>query len=194
MSEANAKAKFLVRLRDALADSSLVKVTLSGHRGRDQSLKSIFIRPVVLRDGPRLQFVYRYPTRDVTKNFEQGDAMELLVGLVGDEFRHANLFTTKWTSTLEFREGKGARLLEGKATHPKAPSTSHDKAKQRPIETSRAWLQGLGVTGADGKVAKGMEAKFRQINKFVEVLASLMTEAHLEPSPATPCSRKEYTV
>ena len=188
MSHAHAKDKFLTRLRDALADASFVKLTLSGYRGGDRSLKNVFVRPVTLREGPRLQFVYRHASRDVTKNFEQGDALELLDGLVGVEFRHANLFTTRLTSNLEFREGKGARLLEGKPTRTKAPSTAHDQSKHRPVTADRPWLHGLGVTSANGKVAKGMEAKFRQINKFVEVLASLVNEAHLEPSDAKPCS------
>lgn len=188
MSDAHAKDKFLTRLRDALADASFVKLTLSGHRGRDQSLKNVFIRPVTLREGSRLQFVYRHATRDVSKNFEPGDALELLDGLVGGEFRHANLFTTRLTSNLEFREGKGARLLESRPTHAEAPSTAHDQTKQRLVAVDRPWLQSLGVTGPDGKVAKGMEAKFRQINKFVEVLASLLREAQFKPSATKPCS------
>jgi len=105
VSDAHAKDKFLTRLREALDDASFVKLTLSGYRGRDQSLQNVLIRPVTLRKGPCLQFVYRHATRDVTKNFESLAALELLNGLIGGEFRHANLFTTRLTSNLEYREG-----------------------------------------------------------------------------------------
>jgi SAM-dependent methyltransferase len=36
------------------------------------------------------------------------------------------------------------------------------------------WLRGLGVTTAVGRIAGGMEAKYRQINRFIEVLKPLL--------------------
>lgn len=187
MSEAHTKDKFLNQVRHALNDASLVKLTLSAYRGPDPSLRNVFIRPVSLRGGLHLQFVYRHATRDVTKNFDQDKALDLLSNLIGDGFRHANLFTTRLTLSLEFRGAKGARLTERKPTHTDKPSTDHDKLKQRQIAADSSWLHALGVTSADGKVARGMEGKFRQINKFIEVLASLMKEARIEPSEVKPC-------
>jgi Methyltransferase domain len=177
-----AKDKWLARLTDALADASFVKLTLSGPRGRDHSLQNVFVRPVTLREGPRLQFVYRHGTRDVAKNFEQEEALQLIDELVGGEFRYANLFTTVLTANLEFRDGRNSRFIEGKPAHTEPPATAHDQSKQRRIDPKGAWLRGLSVTADGGKVAKGMEAKFRQIDKFVEVLASLMADAQLAPS------------
>ena len=186
MANLTAKDKWLVRLNNALADASFVKLTLSGPRGRDHSLQNVFVRPVTLREGPRLQFVYRHGTRDVAKNFEQGEALDLIDELVGGDFRYANLFTTQLTANLEFRDGRSSRLLEGKPAHTEPPPTTHDQSKQRHLDPKCAWLRGLSVTADGGKIAKGMEAKFRQIDKFVEVLASLLAEAQLTPSTATP--------
>jgi SAM-dependent methyltransferase len=57
----------------------------------------------------------------------------------------------------------------------------HDRVKKRLIDPKQSlWLHALGVTTADGKVAKGMEAKFRQINKFVEILEHLLDDAGLD--------------
>ena len=186
MANLTAKDKWLVRLTDALADTSFVKLTLSGPRGRDLSLQNVFVRPVTLREGPRLQFVYRHGTRDVAKNFEQVEALQLIEELVGGDFRYANLFTTQLTANLEFRDGRNSRLMEGKPAHTEPPPTTHDQTKQRHLDPKSAWLRGLSVTADGGKIAKGMEAKFRQIDKFVEVLASLLAEAKLSPSMEKP--------
>ena len=186
MANLTAKDKWLVRLTDALADTSFVKLTLSGPRGRDLSLQNVFVRPVTLREGPRLQFVYRHGTRDVAKNFEQVEALQLIEELVGGDFRYANLFTTQLTANLEFRDGRNSRLMEGKPAHTEPPPTTHDQTKQRHLDPKSAWLRGLSVTADGGKIAKGMEAKFRQIDKFVEVLASLLVEAKLSPSMEKP--------
>ena len=186
MANLTAKDKWIARFTEALADASFVKLTLSGPRGRDLSLQNVFVRPVTLREGPRLQFVYRHGTRDVAKNFEQAEALQLIDELVGGDFRYANLFTTLLTANLEFRDGRNSRFLEGKPAHSEPPPTAHDQSKQRRIDPKGAWLRGLSVTADGGKVAKGMEAKFRQIDKFVEVLASLMADAQLSPSIEKP--------
>lgn len=186
MKPNSARDKWLARLGDSLADGTFVKLTLASYRGGDTALKNVFVRPVELKDGPRLSFVYRYATRDVTKNFERHEAMELITDLIGAQFKKAHLFTTRSTSEIEFREGKPARLLEGKASHSAPPSTAHDKQRAHTIVPEKsAWLQALGVTGPDDKVARGMEAKFRQINKFVELLASLLPDVSAGNSPLT---------
>src|SRR5438093_9674041 len=174
---ATAKDKLLHLLGEALRDGSFVKLTLGAPRGHDRSLKQAFARRVQLRKGPRLSFVWRHTTRDVTKNFSDEEAIALLADIIGREFGSAHLFTTRLTAQLEFRQGRGARLVEGKPIHTGPPPASHDQPRQRFIGPGSAWLRALGVTTAQGKVAKGMEPKFRQINKFVEVLQPLLAES-----------------
>lgn len=175
MSQHNAKDKWLARLTEALADGTFAKLTLASYRGGDDDLKNVFVRAVELRGGPRLSFVYRYATRDVTKNFEHPEAIELLADLVGTQFKKAHLFTTRWTSEIEFREGKPARLIEGRAAHAAPPSTAHDQTRRHALVPENSpWLRGLDVATSEGRIARGMESKFRQINKFVELLAPLI--------------------
>jgi hypothetical protein len=143
-------------------------------------LQNVFIRPVQLKNGRRLSFVYRYPTRDVTKNFALDEALGLIGDLINASFRHAHLFTTGSTVELKLRDGRGLRLVEHKSAGNAPPSTEHDLSRQRLVDPHVGWLHALGVTTADGKIARGMEAKFRQMNKFVEVLGHLMTETNLD--------------
>jgi hypothetical protein len=178
---ATAKDKLLHLLGEALLDGSFVKLTLGSPRGRDRSLKQAFVRRVQLRQGPRLSFVWRYAARDVTKNFSDDEAIALLADIVGREFRSAHLFTTRLTAQLEFPEGRAARLVQGKPIQTGPATASHDQQRQRSIDPGCAWLCALGVTTAQGKVAKGMESKFRQINKFVEILNHLLSESSGRP-------------
>jgi SAM-dependent methyltransferase len=189
----SAKEKWLAHLEDALRDGTFVKLTLGGCRHRDSGLKSVSARPVELKDGPRLSFVYRHATRDVTKNWPTDEAIALLDDLVGAQFRHAHLFTTRATLELEFREGRNARLLESRPAYDQPLPATHDQHKRRLVDPRAAWLHALGVTNGEGKVMKGMEAKFRQINKFVEVLEHLMTDARwpLKVGQASSLSRSQ---
>src|SRR6266540_797436 len=175
---ATAKDKLLHLLGEALRDGSFVKLTLGAHRGSDRSLRQVIARRAQLRQGPRLSIVWRHATRDVTKNFPDDEAIALLADIVGREFHSAHLFTTRLTAQLEFHEGGTARLVESKPTHTGAPTRSHDQPRRRLVDPQSPWLHALGVTTAHGTVAKGMEPKFRQINKFIEVLKSLLAEAY----------------
>src|SRR6266498_803994 len=170
-----AKTKFLDLCLNATRSGTLVKLTLGGYRGTDATLKNVFIRPIVLRAGARLSFVYRHATRDITKTLTHEEGLARVDVLLGAEFQTAHLFTTEQSAQLVLRGGREPRLVMGKPTHPSAPETQHDRRKNRWIDprTSR-WLHSLGVTTVDGRMAKGMEPKFRQINKFVEILQHLL--------------------
>ena len=183
--------KWLARLAGAARDGSFVKLTLGGPRPRSDSLKNVLVRPVELNDGPRLCFVYRYPTRDVTKNHPADEALELIGKLIEEQFRHAHLFTTQAILELRIRDGKEARIVKSKPGNQPPASTAHDQSKQLLIDPRAGWLHALGVTTADGNVAKGMEAKFRQISKFVEVLGHLLTDSGFGSSTQTRSSRRE---
>jgi SAM-dependent methyltransferase len=183
-----ARDQFLALLRDAVRERTFIKLTLSSPCGLDKTLVNVFVRPVTLQAGEMLSFIYRHKTRDITRNHTAAEAIARIEQMLGTEFRHAHCFTTSRTAKLELCERREPRLAFSKPIHTERPSTAHDQARQLWIETDRSWLRELGVTSADGKVARGMEAKFRQINKFVETLASLLAEAGLTPSAAAPCS------
>src|SRR5271167_2774995 len=96
---------FLGLMRDAVLEGSLVKLTLGKPSGGDPTLKNLFVRPVKLKAGPRLAFVWRHSTKDVTKNFGNEESLVLLEALVGTEFLDAHLFTSTQSAQLETGSG-----------------------------------------------------------------------------------------
>jgi SAM-dependent methyltransferase len=180
MPDLSTRERFLERVRQAAESQRLVKMTLSRYTGRDAELQNVYIRPVEIKDGPRLQFVYRSATQDVTKNMTTEEGLACLTALLESDFRNAHMFASDAVVTFEQRMGQAPLLRIDPAAPAAAPSLRHDREKQRPVDPVQArWLQGLGVTDARGAVCKGMEAKFRQIGKFVEVLTHLVADAGL---------------
>lgn len=175
-----APATFRTRLQTALADGSFVRLTLAAPRGGDATLRQLLVRPVRLKAGPCLTLVWRHDTRDVTKNYSVPEALALLEPLIGSQFGSAHLFTTAATVQLEVRAGRPPKLHVGPPTAGSAGrEDGHDRTKSRPVAADQAWLHALGVTTAEGRVRAGKEAKFRQVNRFVELLAPLLDEAAL---------------
>jgi SAM-dependent methyltransferase len=172
--------RFIALLRASVKDSSLVKLTLGKYRGSEEGLKNIFVRPVVLKVGPQLSFVFRYATRDVTKNFPPDEALTQIETRLGREFQDAHLFTPAQTAQLAI-DGSGAARLHVKTASaaPQPATTTHDRPKQHAITTESPWLRALGVTDEQGRPRAAMTGKFRQINRFVELMSHLTDEADL---------------
>ncbi len=156
--------KILGLFREAQTGGSLVKLTLGAYRGRDKTLENLFVRPVKIKAGDRLQFVYRYTARDVTKNLSLTEAVTRIVEHMETEFGSAHLFTTELTA--QWKRGS-RRLIIGAARHEAPPAQSHDRPKQRLIANDASWLRAL-ETKPD---------KVRQIHKFVEILSHLVADA-----------------
>jgi len=185
---APARARFLELLRASFTENALVKLTLGKYRGADATLQNLFIRPVALKNGPALSFLWRHATRDITKNHAPADALALLEPLIGGDFLDAHLFTSQQHAQLECAADGTARIrvkqVSPDAGGPPRPTepAAHDRAKVHVIPADAPWLRALGVTTDRAQPREGMADKFRQIQKFAELLSHLMDEAF--PTPA----------
>ncbi len=185
----DAPARFLTLLRTALADGTLVKLTLGKPRpgAPDPTLRNVFARPVTLKAGPQVSLVFRYTTRDVTKNTPPAEAAVLVAELLADAFLDAHLFTPLQTAQLEQNAdpARPSRLRVITAdSAPPIPGANHDRVKNHLLDPAAPWLRALGVTNDRGQPREGMAHKFRQIEKFAELLRDLLAEAGLaEPAP-----------
>ncbi len=176
----SARERFLALLRAAITDATLVKLTLGKHRGADQSLENLFVRPVQLKGGAHLSFVWHHATRDITKNHAPAAALALLEPLIGGDFLDAHLFTPAQTAHLACTSDGGSQLsVKTASVAPMPPPSAHDREKTHLIPATAPWLRALGVTNDQGRPREGQAAKFRQINKFAELLTHLLDEAGL---------------
>jgi hypothetical protein len=169
---------FLGLMRDAARGDSLVKLTLGKPSEGDSTLRNLFVRPVRLKAGPRLSIVWRYSTKDVTKNLSAEDALVLLEPLIGTQFLDAHLFTETQNAQLETGSGT-PRLSLMPAGKAKTTATGNDRIKRHAVRADAPWLRALGVTGGDGRPVTAMADKFRQIQNFADILMHLMGEAPL---------------
>ncbi|MEO5958173.1 MAG: SAM-dependent methyltransferase [Opitutaceae bacterium] len=185
MAQPSARDRFLDLLRAALHDATLAKLTLGKPRGADATLKNLFVRPVALKTGPHFAFVWRHATRDIAKNHPPPAALAELESLIGRDFLDAHLFTATQHAQLELNPDGTGRLKiipvtdDGGGVPSPRPPAAHDRAKTHLIPSDAPWLRALGVTNERGQPREGQADKFRQIQKFAEVLSHLFAEAEL---------------
>jgi SAM-dependent methyltransferase len=178
MSAPPARERFLELLRRAVADGSFLKLTLGKPLGAAAGPRTLHVRPVALKTGPHLSFVWRHADRDITKNHPPADALTGLERLIGRDFLDAHLFAADVNAQLECRP-EGTDRLKTMRVAGTAASTEagHDRVKRHPVPTEARWLHELGVTNAQGRPREGIADKLRQVQRFAELLAPLIDEA-----------------
>jgi SAM-dependent methyltransferase len=166
--------EFVNGLRDAVAAGALVKLTLSKPTATAGDVTSIDIRPIMVKRELKLSFTTHYRTRDVVKNYPPHEAAEMVAAQLTEHFAQAHLRTTQGDIKLACR-GLHFTLSRHAASITRAPELSHDRAKQRLITSvGKAYLHALGISDAKGVVYKNAQDKFRQINKYIEILDGLL--------------------
>jgi len=166
------RATFLELLGTSLAQNALVKLVLARHVGEEPQLQRVIIKPVVVKEQPCLSFVYRYQTRDITKNLALAEALAAIADLLPESFKNAHLLTLTDEVQLEFSKKNKAMLHRNAAQQPRqAASAEHDREKKRYLELTRPFLVDLGVTNKQHELIPAMSRKWKQINKFIEVFS-----------------------
>ncbi|WP_417426847.1 class I SAM-dependent methyltransferase [Hoeflea sp.] len=166
--------ELLTATKDAFQSGSLIRLKLGGYHGTEPDLKSVEVKKIAVKGGEKYSFTYKYKTRDTIKNYVEPEALALLREGLKHEFRSAQLATTEFDMLFE-RNGQKQRLKRTEVEGREAPSTDHNRAKNRPLtETDKPWLKALGIAGKNGAVRHDAQDKFRQINKMVEIFAPLI--------------------
>lgn len=171
--------KFISEIAKSLSEETFVKMTLGNYKGADEQLQKLLVRLIKTRKGMRLYFLYRYQTRDTVKNYGFDEGIRVLCDLLGKDFHGGHLFTT--TNDVQLDIGKnGARVIIGKPTFTTKPPLDHDRKKNIQIDPNAFYLKALGITNDYSAVRDKQQDKWRQINKFVEILGGLYNNSSLK--------------
>ena len=171
--------KFLTEFAASITDGTFVKLTLGNYKGSDLHLQKINVRLIKTNKGIRLFFLYRHDSRDIAKNYTIPNGQLLIKQLLGTEFFSGHLFTTNNDFQLDIGR-KNSRLNVGKPAFKKAPPLEHDRKKEKLIDPHSVYLNALGITNTNGEVGSQQQSKWRQINKYVQILADLVDRSDLK--------------
>jgi SAM-dependent methyltransferase len=161
---------FIQSLQSSLKNGSFVKLSLSGYTGGEPDLKKIVVRPAIIKREEKLSFTYSYKTRDIVKNYDPFESVKKIADYLASGFDSAMLFTTDFDLSYP-------SMKKAKPANVEVPAKNHDRLKNRIVETKgKKYLQALKITDAGGEVFKNAQDKYRQIDKYIEILAGLLKD------------------
>lgn len=158
-------------LEKTLEAKALTRLVCS--RSKDRSVEKVSGRIIELRGLRTLQLeTFTSDGKARQKNLPENTALPVLLELV-QGFRQINLFTT--AGECEIRISKnGACHFSNRIKDPLTPSPAGENNKEHhylldPVSAA-PFLSKLGVCDEKGRIFDKKSAKFKQINRFVEIL------------------------
>jgi SAM-dependent methyltransferase len=193
----------LTAVRSAILDADhLVRALASGRRkGQpvprvdDRDVRRVEVRVVDLKAGRHLQVTTYDATQARTVNHRLGVGAEAAVdALLAEPFANWHVDTT--TSTLQLRvTKKGTPLLHASARAGEVePTRDHDRPKDRLLPEDHPVLVALGISDAQGRVKPSRQAKYRQVEEFVRLLDSGLSDAIAQGRVRTPTTEEPLRV
>jgi hypothetical protein len=170
---------FLQLLSDSLSDGTFRRLVLAKPRTAD-SCPRITVREVLIRKELMLSIVSSFPTSDITKNVGLPEGIQVISAHILSTYLRVHLTTAveqidlsankKGTVTIHRQKVGGTELTAERR---------HDRVKKRFVPQDRPYLTEVGITDRAGQVIPSMARKWKQINKFVEILDGAIRSSSL---------------
>ena len=171
----NVIKEFTDKVSSSVYKHTFVKLILSKRVLENQDMNKIIVKYVELKGEPNLSFVYKYDSNDITKNFSVEEGVKQLQAMIGNNFLDNVLYTTKEDVELKYNNKHiGKIYYSKKPTFSEAADGSHDETKKRLLDVKKSvYFKSLGVTDQKGEIIPSMNAKYKQVERFVEIIDSL---------------------
>ena len=160
------------------APEKIIKGVISGKKDKNQKNEKVKIDTILIKDKPILQFATYTDKQVFHKNVEESQVNELILSLLNNEFNNLELTTEDYIYSYRITQ-KGKVLSNKRKTKEiSLVPISHNKKKNYIIEdgTLVPALVDLGIQMPDGKVTKAGYDKFKQINRFLEIIDDCIKE------------------
>ena len=179
MSRTDLSVELVEEIRKRVfAEPGFMKVTQVVRRGGGTFRVSL--RPVVIKGEKLFQGEMTDSGQTSVKNFDLAAAQKGLEDMLEQTGpRELHLMTasgdlhvrvTKKGKTLESRSAKMERAVD--------EEPAHDRVKRQPLTSfeSAALLKAIEIADADGRIKASMRGKYDQVNEFLKVIDSVVTD------------------
>ncbi|WP_025026847.1 class I SAM-dependent methyltransferase [Caldalkalibacillus mannanilyticus] len=163
-------------LTQVFQGQALIQASLSHTRSNEpEGYKKVTIKPIELKGERIYQFSYFYEKKVAHENLLPGQATEKTFELFQQKFKQGIINTLEADYQILISKKFKVSILKKKPTKQKI-DLSHNRKKHYILEEGKPvpFLIELGVMNAEGKVLAKKYDKFRQINRFLEIIQDVV--------------------
>lgn len=151
---------------------NIIRGTISNPRNNSKYIKG-YIRPVEIKGNSMMQIELFTKTQSFAHNYNYDEFSEIINTIMLDSFFQLNIITNEYNYS--FKYTKKNHLLSNKIKNKEIKTllnVSHNKHKKYILNDGNIIppLVDLGVMTQDGKIVPSYYDKYRQINRFLEII------------------------
>jgi SAM-dependent methyltransferase len=173
--------KIIDILNHIVEEKSLIKMVLGSPRKKSLPYTKVVIRPITMKGDFYYQVEYHYKNKVLHENLKSEDMVAQSLDFMMMDFKQMNLFTVSEDIQILAANPGDPKILRSKPTK-KEVSLEHNATKNYLIPNGVPcdFLIRLGVSDEKGKVYQKHYNKFRQINRYLEIVEDSFS--HLDTS------------
>jgi SAM-dependent methyltransferase len=159
---------------DLVPDGSLTGATLSKpRRAKATGYSKVTVRPVLVHGELRYGWTYHHAARTTSENLLPDETAGRLIHLLSGDFQQGLLHGPE--ADYQVLASKETTILTRPPTRPEA-ALEHDRRKRHVLPEGEPvpFLVELGVMNSRGKVLARRYEKFRQVNRFLELVQDVL--------------------
>lgn len=171
------KDNILYKLKEFINIDYFIKAVISNQIKKDEDLpKKVDIKRIMLKNKLYFQFIYYIDKKVIHENIEDSSLiLEKIINLMSENFKQCDILANNSLTLLMNKKGDFKITGIKKTVNIDNTPQSHNKAKNYILKEGEYidWLYKLGVIDKNGIVISHKQKKFRQINKFLEMLKDI---------------------
>jgi SAM-dependent methyltransferase len=167
--------KIIDLLETIIENETLIRLSFGDLRKKSNPYKKAILRPLLLQGELCYQIEYHFQNKVTHKNLKKEQCLELCTELALDIFKQMSLYSADADYQILASDPDKPRIIKKAATKT-MPDLSHNYEKQYiiPDHVPCDFLIRLGVMDQSGQVIQKHYAKFRQINRFLEIVSDVL--------------------
>lgn len=168
-------------IETTVSNNTFISATLSNPR-KAVYPKKVTIKPILLGEEIKLQFTTYKDNKAYHENLTADEAINTLTGY-GNMFKQIQLFTAEADYQVLVNKKCEANMKRKAPSQQMPTSLSHNRQKNYILDTpdSVPFLQALGLMDENEKVKPSKYDKYKQINRYLEIIADSMSGLTASP-------------
>ena len=160
---------------EVLENETFIYGVFSNLRNKNLDFKKVNMKPVLIKNEIKYQFTYEYPTKVLHKNLGPLESIDEVEKLLSETFKQGMVFTKEADYQILVSKKGRVSILKKKPTR-ESIDLSHNRKKVYILEEGKPidFFVRLGIMNDKGKVFAKKYDKFKQINRFLEMVADVI--------------------
>jgi hypothetical protein len=168
---------FFEALESSLLEGSFAKLILSKPRADLRWKKLVFAAFVDAQGERQISIEYFTTTQTERRNIPVEEAVSEIRDVFPEQMLAGHLKTTANEYCIEKTQRDSFRLKRISASSSSTTMPTHNRKKQYLLAADSPFLEKLGIASQRGEIRRDKYDKFRQIQKFIEIIADLVPES-----------------